>query len=474
MRKASTLRNSDEIWALADAKKDRFIALADQVWDVPELLYEEHESVRLHTEALRAEGFRITEKLGGIATAVMGEAGEGGPVIAILGEYDALPGLSQRSGSFQPEPVVKDGNGHGCGHNLLGAGALAAATAVKDYLQRHGLPGRVRYYGCPAEEGGAAKTFLVRDGHFDDVDAALSWHPMSFNGVIPPLTLAVSMVDFHFTGRAAHAAVAPHLGRSALDAAELMSVGVNYLREHVPQDSRIHYAYLDAGGRAPNVVQAQATVRYSVRSLRAADMCDLVARVGRIAEGAALMTATQVRSNVVTAMSEMLDNPPLYRLLHDNMARLGPPDFDDCDRAFAQRMQATLLPDAIEAAFAGAGIDPDNAPLHEGLVPLEARGVPMLGSTDLGDVSWVVPFAQAGQATHALGTPGHTWQITAQGKSPAAHKAMINVAKALASTALDLLTEPKHLAASRADHARRVAAQPYVPPLADDATPHVP
>ncbi len=468
------MRNSDEIWALVDAKKERFTALADQVWDVPEVLYEEYESARLHSEALQAEGFRVTPNLGGIATAVMGEAGQGGPVIAFLGEYDALPGLSQRAGSDKPEPLVKDGNGHGCGHNLLGAGALAAATAVKDYLQRHGLPGRVRYYGCPAEEGGAAKTFLVRDGHFDDVDAALSWHPMSFNGIIPPLTLAVSMVDFHFTGRAAHAAVAPHLGRSALDAVELMSVGVNYLREHVPQDSRIHYAYLDAGGRAPNVVQAQATVRYSVRSLRAADMRDLVARVTRIAEGAALMTDTQMRSTVVTAMSEMLDNPPLYQLLHHNMARLGPPDFDDEDRAYAKRMQATLLPEAIAAAFAGAGVAPDQSALHEGLVPLNAQGVPMLGSTDLGDVSWVVPFAQAGQATHALGTPGHTWQITAQGKSPAAHKAMINVAKVLASTALDLLTEPKHLAAAKADHAGRLAVNPYVPPLAPEAKPHVP
>lgn len=468
------MQNSDEIWADVEAKKERFIALSDRVWDVPELLYEEHESAKLHADALEAEGFRVQRSLGGIATAMMGEAGEGGPVIAILGEYDALPGLSQWAGTDRPEPLVKDGNGHGCGHNLLGAGALAAATAVKDYLARHGLPGRVRYYGCPAEEGGAAKTFLVRDGYFDDVDAALSWHPMSFNGIIPPLTLAVSMVDFHFTGRAAHAAVAPHLGRSALDAVELMSVGVNYLREHVPQDARIHYAYLDAGGRAPNVVQAQATVRYSVRALRAADMRDLVERVRKVAEGAALMTGTEVRSNVVTAMSEMLDNPPLYQLLHDTMARLGPPDFDDADRAYAARMQATLTPEAIAAAFAGAGVEPDSAVLHEGLVPLDAKGVPMLGSTDLGDVSWVVPFAQAGQATHALGTPGHTWQITAQGKSPAAHKAMINVAKALASTVIDLLKDPKHLAAAKADHARRLAANPYVPPLAADAKPHVP
>tara|TARA_R110002020_G_scaffold109430_16_gene253195 strand:- start:60797 stop:62245 length:1449 start_codon:yes stop_codon:yes gene_type:complete len=472
--KGHLLQNSSEIWDLVDAKARQSIALSDNVWDVPELLYEEHESARLHTEMLEAEGFTVTRNLGGIATAVMGEAGEGGPVIAILGEYDALPGLSQEAGADAPAPLVAGGNGHGCGHNLLGAGALAAATAVKDYLALHGLPGRVRYYGCPAEEGGAAKTFLVRDGHFDDVDAALSWHPMSFNGVIPALTLAVSMVDFHFSGRTAHAAVAPHLGRSALDAVELMSVGVNYLREHVPQDCRIHYAYLDAGGRAPNVVQSQATVRYSVRALRAADMRDLVARVRRVADGAAMMTDTKVNSTVITAMSEMLENTPLNRLLHDNLARVGPPQFDAEDRDYASRIQATLVPEAISAAFEGAGIAPVQTPLHEAIVPLEASGVPMLGSTDLGDVSWVVPFAQAQQATHAIGTPGHTWQITAQGKSPAAHKAMINVAKALASTALDLMTDPKHLAAAKADHARRVADNPYVPPLAPDAQPRVP
>lgn len=457
--------NSHAAWDLVDARKEDFIALSDAVWDTPETLYLEHRSAAAHKAALEAHGFRVTENVAGIETALMGEAGEGGPVIAILGEYDALPGLSQVAGLDRPEPVEPGGNGHGCGHNLLGAGALLAATAVKDWLERTGTKARIRYYGCPAEEGGAAKTFMVRDGVFDDVDIALSWHPMHFTGIIPPLTLAVTMIDFEFTGRASHAAVAPHLGRSALDAVELMNVGVNYLREHVPSDSRIHYAILDSGGRAPNVVQAKAVVRYSVRALKRADMEKLVERVKKVAEGAALMTETKMRSSVVTAMSDVLDNPTLYALLHRNLEHLGPTDFDEDDRAFARRMQATMSAEDIEAAFLSAGVAPSNEPLCNLIVPLATRGVPMLGSTDLGDVSWVVPFAQIAGATQAIGTPGHSWQLTAQGKSPMAHKGMIHTAKALAASAMELIENPSLIEAARADLAERTAAAPYTSPL---------
>jgi aminobenzoyl-glutamate utilization protein B len=466
--------NARDIWDLVDAKKEQFAELSDRVWDTPELLYAEVKSAAAHREMLEREGFRVTDRLAGIGTAMMGEAGEGGPVIAILGEFDALPGLSQKAGIDRQEPLEAGGNGHGCGHNLLGAGALLAATAVKDYLEKNGIAGRVRYYGCPAEEGGAAKTFMVRDGVFDDVDIALSWHPTHFSGIIPPLTLAVTMIDFHFAGRAAHAAVAPHLGRSALDAVELMSVGVNYLREHVPSDSRIHYAVLDSGGRAPNVVQAKATVRYSVRALKRADMEALLERVRKVAEGAALMTGTSVTSQVVTAMSEILDNPPLYKLVHDNFVAVGPAPFDAEDRAFAARMQATMTPDDIDSAFLAAGVEKSDTPICDQIVPLEARGVPMLGSTDLGDVSWVVPMAQLGSATYAIGTPGHSWQVTAQGKTPAAHKGMVQVAKALAGSAVDLLGDPALVAAAKADLKRRTAAHPYSSPLPADLKPQVP
>ena len=241
-------KNSSEIWDLVEAKREAFFALSDRVWEMPELNFEEHRSCAEHATMLEQQGFRVTRGVAGMPTAVMGEAGEGGPVIAILGEYDALPGLSQQAGTAEQKPVVAGGNGHGCGHNLLGSGSLMAATAVKDYLAAHGLKGRVRYYGCPAEEGGSAKGFMVRAGVFDDVDIAISWHPAPFAGVNNPISLACNEINFHFSGRASHAAASPHLGRSALDAVELMNVGVNYMREHMPSTARIHYAVTDAGG----------------------------------------------------------------------------------------------------------------------------------------------------------------------------------------------------------------------------------
>jgi len=212
------MRNSEEIWRLVDAHREDFIQLSDRVWGMPELAYTEHRSTAEHTDMLRQQGFRVTEKVAGIPTAVMGEAGEGGPVIAILGEYDALPGLSQVAGIAEKQELEAGGHGHGCGHNLLGSASLLAATAVKDYLAANKLPGRVRYYGCPAEEGGAAKGFMVRDGAFDDVDIAITWHPSAFSGVYEPISLANTRIDFSFQGRASHAAASPHLGRSALDA----------------------------------------------------------------------------------------------------------------------------------------------------------------------------------------------------------------------------------------------------------------
>ena len=245
------MQNTDEIWRLVDAKKGLFERLSDQVWDTPELCYTEFQSCAEHTALLERQGFRVTKNVAGIPTAVVGEAGEDGPVIAILGEYDALPGLGQESGVAEAKPLPGDGHGHGCGHNLLGAASMLAATAVKDYLAARGIKGRVRYYGCPAEEGGAAKGFMARAGIFSDVDVAISWHPAAFSGVNEAISLANTRIDFTFHGRAAHAAAAPHLGRSALDAVELMNVGVNYMREHMPSDARVHYALLDAGGIAP-------------------------------------------------------------------------------------------------------------------------------------------------------------------------------------------------------------------------------
>ena len=257
------MQNAAKIWQLVDARKDDYEALSDRVWETPEIAYTEYAPSAEHRAMLEQEGFRITENLAGIPTAVMGEAGDGGPVIAILGEYDALPGLSQVAGIAEPKELAAGGHGHACGHNMLGSAALLAATAVKNYLREAGIKGRVRYYGCPAEEGGAAKAFMVRAGASTTSISPSPGIRRAFNRVDDAQSLANTRVDFTFSGRASHAAAAPHLGRSALDAVELMNVGVNYMREHMPSDARIHYALLDAGGVAPNVVQATANVRYS-------------------------------------------------------------------------------------------------------------------------------------------------------------------------------------------------------------------
>ena len=469
------MRNTEQIWNIVDGKQADYIGLADRVWGMPELAYGEHRSAAEHLAMLEQEGFRITRELAGIPTAMMAEAGEDGPVIAILGEYDALPGLSQEAGLAEPRPVEGDGGvGHGCGHNLLGSAAMLAASAVKDWLAASGVKGRVRYYGCPAEEGGAAKGFMVRAGAFKDVDIAISWHPASFSGVNEAVSLANTRIDFTFVGRASHAAGAPDLGRSALDAVELMNVGVNYMREHMPDDARVHYAYLDAGGIAPNVVQARAKVRYLIRASDLAGLTALVARVRKIADGAALMTETTVSTQVVSAVSNLMANTPLEQAMHDNFERLGPPEFDAADRAYAERIRATLTPADTAAAFSRVGV-PVRAdlPLCDFIIPFGSHGRGGNGSTDVGDVSWVVPTVQARGATCAVGTPFHSWQLTAQGKSPAAHKGLVHVAKVMAGTALDALQDPALIARAKADLTERTRATPYQCPLPDDVEPPI-
>jgi aminobenzoyl-glutamate utilization protein B len=468
------MHNSEQIWRLVDAKRAAFEALSDRVWDAPEIAYTEYAAVGEHTAALEREGFRVTGDLAGIPTAVMGEAGEGGPVIAFLGEYDALPGLSQEAGVAEPRPLPGDGMGHGCGHNLLGAGALLAATAVKDWLAAHGVAGRVRYYGCPAEEGGAAKAFMVRAGLFDDVDIAVTWHSMPFAGVNDARSLANTRIDFSFTGRASHAAAAPHLGRSALDAVELMNVGINYMREHMPADARIHYALIDAGGVAPNVVQAHATVRYAVRARDQAEMRALVERVKKVAEGAALMTETSVESQVISAVSNLVGNTPLERAMQDNFLHLGPPPFDAADRALAETIRGTLSEEDIETHYRRAGLPAcHDQPLADEIVPLGLKGEPMLGSTDVGDVSWVVPLVQADGATVAIGTPFHSWQMTAQGKTAYAKKGMVHAAKVMAATAVDAFEDPTLIARAKEDLARRTRTAPYACPIPPEVQPPI-
>ena len=468
------MKNENPVWRLVDDKAAVFTALADRVFDTPEIAYTETRSCAAHVEMLRDQGFRVTEGAAGIPTAVIGEAGEGGPVIAILGEYDALPGLSQEPGVAEPRPLPGDGMGHGCGHNLLGSAALSAATAVKDWLAAEGVTGRVRYYGCPAEEGGAAKAFMVRAGLFDDVELAISWYAASSNAVDDARSLANTRIDFTFTGKAAHAAGAPELGRSALDAVELMNIGINYMREHMPDDARVHYAYLDAGGTAPNVVQARATVRQLVRARDNAGLADLMARVRAIADGAALMSGTKVEGRVYTAVSSLVGNRPLEEAMQAEFEALGPVTFDEDDRALARAIRATLTREDIADTFHKLAMAPNfDLPLCDFIAPLDRPFMGGMGSTDLGDVSWVVPLVQAQAATCALGTALHTWQQTAQGRTPMAHKGMLHAAKVMAATARRGILDAGMRQAARAAHDAHLAAQPYLCPLPDDARPPV-
>ena len=471
------MRNEEQVWRLVDARRDAYVALADRLFDTPEIAYREFRAVAAHARALEAEGFRLRRGVAGIPTAVVGEAGPtdgNAPVIALLGEYDALPGLSQEPGLAERRPVHPAGAGHGCGHNLLGAASLLAAAAVRQWLEESGSRAVVRYYGCPAEEGGAAKTFMVRDGLFDDVDAAISWHPSTFTAVNPANSLANARIDYSFTGRAAHAASAPELGRSALDAGELMNVGVNYLREHMPARSRIHYAWRGLEGLAENVVPDRATVRQLIRSPSLPGLSELVARVDRIAEGATLMTDTRVARQLFTATSNLLDNPPLEAAMQACLDRLGPPRFDSDDVDYARRIRETLSPEDILASFHRIGMASDpELPVCDFVAPLGGIGESGVGSTDVGDVSWVAPTVQARVATCAVGTPFHSWQLTAQGKSGLAHKGMVHAAKVMAATAVAVLEDREILAAARQALDARLARSPYRCPIPDEVAPPV-
>ncbi|MBY6261699.1 amidohydrolase [Azospirillum sp. 412522] len=456
-----------------EAKAPAFHDLSDRIWGYAELGYCEFKSMEAQIETLAAEGFRITRNVGGVPTAFMAEAGSGGPVVALLGEFDALAGLSQVAGATAPQAEVAEAPGHGCGHNLLGSGAALGAAALAAALSREGLPGRVRYYGCPAEEGGGGKAFMARGGAFDDVDLALTWHPAAYTGMNFANTLAFLQASVRFTGRAAHAGLSPHLGRSALDAVELMNVGVNYMREHMIPEARVHYAYRDAGGRAANVVQANAEIAYVVRAPDLNQLWQLFERVKKIAEGAALMTETTVEVRVESGMSNVLLNRTLGDALYRRMQDVGGVRFDEGDfrtaQAFMETLSAEDLRHVRNKGF-GSGPAPERS-LHDGVAPFDGTRTRNFGSTDVGDVSWVVPTAQFWGATCAMGTPFHSWQLVAQGKLPGAHKGMTNAASILALTALDALADPDLIAKAKEEFRTLTGGRPYQCPVPADVQP---
>ena len=463
--------NKHVIWDFVSRNQKRFQELANKVWSTPETCYSEQNSMSAHVDELRYHGFSVTKGIANIPTAVIGEYGNGGPIIAFLGEYDALAGLSQKADVFHQDPVKKGENGHGCGHNLLGSASMQAAVALRDWLKELNLPGVVRYYGCPAEEGGAAKTFMVRDKIFKDVDAAITWHPGCLPGIVKGSSLANCRVDFTFQGRASHAAVSPHLGRSALDAIELMNVGVNYMREHMPDKARIHYALIDGGGISPNVVQAKAKVRYVVRDETTPKMMELLERVKEIAKGAALMTQTKVKSKILAGVSNLVYNETLGNIMQGNLDQLGAPEFSKEEHLYAKKYQDTLTRKDIESAYSHAGIDlVEGQVLAETVVAGDVKPVDMGGSTDVADVSWVVPTVSLWGANYAIGTPFHSWQMTAQGKSSIAIKGMTHAAMVMAATGSDLILNKTILDDAWSEHNKTIEKEGYMLPISFSAS----
>lgn len=341
----------EQIDSLYKQYEDEIIHLADRIWDVPETRYQEVESAKILKTYLVANGFEIEMGIGGIDTAFVAKYGSTGPIIGILGEFDALPGLSQKAGSDVREAHVEGGNGHGCGHNLLGTAGIGAVRLLKDLIDKGEVEGRIHYFGCPAEEGGSGKTFMVREGVFNNVDVALTWHPNSFTSVFNYSSLANYQVYFEFEGTASHAANSPHLGRSALDAVELMNVGVNYLREHISSNARVHYAVTNSGGISPNVVQANAEVLYLIRANTIQEVDDIYKRVLKIAEGAALMTETKVKVKFDKACSNYIANDTINKIVYDKLQLVGLPTYSEEELDYAKKMAKTITPSELTSAL---------------------------------------------------------------------------------------------------------------------------
>jgi len=456
--------------------------LSDRIWEYAELSMAEYRSAADYLDILEAEGFTVEKNLCGIPTAFLGRFGSGSPVIGILGEFDALSGLSQEAGIAEKKPITADGCGHGCGHNLLGAGSLGAAIAIKEQIQAGNLSGTVVFYGCPGEEGCAGKTFMARDGMFRDLDAALCWHPGDVNEVTTGSNAACLQYEFSFTGIASHAAGSPESGRSALDGAELMNIGVQFLREHMNKSCSVHYSFVDAGGISPNVVQPTAKLLYMVRGDNVRSAKFLLDRVFKIAQGAALMTETSVSWRQIDGTANTLSNHILERVLYDNLCAAPLPDFTQDEFTFAQSLKNTYtvsqLPGLRTAedytlhTFVAQHSQNGAKALNDFILPHAPSMALNPGSTDVGDVSWLTPTAQFTAVTWPSGCPGHSWQNVSVGKTSLAHKGLLLAAKVLAGACADLMEQPQLLAKARAEF-QICAAAGYDCPLEADVRPSI-
>ncbi|MBO6830590.1 amidohydrolase [Allomuricauda sp.] len=443
-------KKKNDVLKQLDAKAETYSEIAHTIWDLAEMGYLEEKSSALLQETLAAEGFSIEKGIAGIPTAFVAEYGSGYPVIGILGEYDALPGLSQEA---VPEKKSAGGEaGHACGHHLFGTASTAAAISVKDWMKANNIKGTIRFYGCPAEEGGSGKVYMVREGVFDDVDVALHWHPSSANAASAGAALANKSAKFRFYGISAHAAAAPQMGRSALDGVEAMNYMVNMMREHVPEDARIHYVITE-GGEAPNVVPDFAEVYYYARHNTRDVVVDIFDRMVKAAEGAALGTGTTMEYEMIGGTHELLPNLTLQKMMHDNLVKVGGITYTPEEKAFAEKISKSLGNESL------------NIKVAETVQPYKETAE-AFGSTDVGDVSFTVPTAGLGTATWVPGTPAHSWQAVAAGGMSIGSKGMMVAAKTIALTAMDIFENPKTVEAAKKElEERRGKDFKYVPML---------
>lgn len=447
---------TDRISQLIESNRPLYAQLCDTIWADPERNFKEFKAAKLLTDVLADNGFAVELGVANMPSAFKATFGSGKPVIGLLAEYDALAGLSQVSGLPEKKAIVPGGDGHGCGHNAMGPCCVAAAIAMKEIICQDNLPGTVIVFGCPAEETGGGKCFMARDGIFDGVDFAISPHPFPDNGFIGRC-LANMQVEYSFSGQASHASAEPHHGRSALDAAELMVMGVQFLREHIIQEARVHHAYLDAGGTSPNVVQASAKLLFYIRAPRGEQAKEIYERINKVAHGAAMMTDTTVEIRHKSGLADMIPNNTLSKALTDAWAEIGPCKYSEEAKALAAKM--------------GPAVGNNSDDLLDSDVPDFDPSAPIImGSTDVGDVSYVVPSACLNFAGVVKGTPGHSWQWVAQSGSPIMHDGLIHAAKVIALAGINLIGKPELAEKAKAELLSRTGGK-VVSMLPPNATP---
>ncbi len=455
----SAQTSKDDVLARIDRQQAPYTEIMNRIWEYAEVGFQETKSSALLQARLKEDGFEVQAGVAGMPTAFVATYGSGRPVIALLAEYDALPGISQEG---VPEKKERPGStaAHACGHHAFGAGSIEAAAALKAWLQATGKPGTLRVYGCPAEEGGSGKVYLVREGLFDDVDAALHWHPSDGNGITAGPSKANISAKFRFSGLAAHASSVPHRGRSALDGVEAMNYMVNMMREHVPQDARLHYV-ITRGGEAPNVVPAFAESYYYVRHADRRVVKEVFDRVTQAAQGAAMGTGTTVEWEITGGVHDLLPNEALATVAQANLERVGGFIYDESERQFAVALGGTLTGGRSGALELSRVIPPLR------INPAGEGG----GSTDVGDVSYAVPTVGVRTATWVPGTPAHSWQAAACGATSICIKGRIMAAKVLALTAMDLFTDGKIVSQAKAELKRRRGENFRYEPLLGDRAP---